>query len=80
MLHLVSSVEPLDDYCLRVTFADGVTKLYDVTPWFELVPAFLALRDTPGLFESVTVDGEGCGISWNEGLDLSCEELFEGGF
>ena len=51
MLHLVSSVEPLDDFCLRVTFADGVIKLYDVTPWFEIVPAFLALRDTPFIRE-----------------------------
>ena len=53
MSHIVTSVEPLSDFYLRVTFAEGETKLYDISPWFDIVPAFQALRDTPGLYETV---------------------------
>ena len=80
MSHIVTSVEPLSDFYLRVTFAEGETKLYDISPWFDIVPAFQALRDTPGLYETVTVESDGSGIHWNAALNLSSEELFEGGF
>ena len=80
MSHIVTSVEPLSDFYLRVTFAEGETKLYDISPWFDIVPAFQALRDTPGLYETVAVESDGSGIRWNEALNLSSEELFEGGF
>lgn len=31
------------------------------------------------LFEKVKVDVGGYGISWNEDIDLSCEEIWENG-
>ena len=33
----------------------------------------------PGLFEQVKVDSGGYGISWNDELDLSCNELYYNG-
>jgi hypothetical protein len=32
-----------------------------------------------GLFEQVKVDTGGFGISWNDDIDLSCDELFDHG-
>ena len=79
MFHKVKSVSALPDHCLCVQFVEGVTKLYDVKPLFAKWTAFRAFEVSPGLFYDVCVDTGGCGIVWNDKLDLSCDELFENG-
>lgn len=78
MFHKVNSVSPLKNYTLSVHFWDGTTKTYDVKPWFRSQPVFEKLKKD-GLFNSVKVDGAGYGVSWNDEIDLSCDELWEGG-
>ena len=39
----------------------------------------LKLSNVKGLFEQVQVDSGGYGISWNDDIDLSCNELWENG-
>lgn len=78
MFHKIKNVSPLQDYCLSVQFTEGCTKIYDVKPLFELIPAFSELKD-PHLFSDVAVDIGGHGIVWNDDLDLSCDELWENG-
>lgn len=79
MLHKVKSVSPLADFKLSVQFSEGVTKLYDVKPLFEKLPAFSYLKDHPDEFAGVAVDVGGYGIVWSDELDLSCDELWEHG-
>lgn len=79
MFHKVKSIAPLSDFKLSVQFSEGVTKLYDMTPLFEKIPAFQCLRDNPAEFHSVSVDVGGYGIIWDDDLDLSCDELWEHG-
>lgn len=79
MTHKVKSVTTFPGFKLRVQFGDGVTKLYDLEPLFERIPAFQYLIDNPNEFGRVSVDIGGRGIVWNEGLDLSCDELRENG-
>ena len=79
MFHKVKSVSPLADYKLSVQFSEGVTKLYDVKPLFENIPAFSYLKDHPDEFVCAAVDVGGYGIIWNDELDLSCDELWEHG-
>lgn len=79
MFHKVKSVQALPDYTLRVQFAHGVTKQYWVAPLFDKWPAFRWLHDNPNAFFDVAVDLGGYGISWNDNLDLSCDELYENG-
>jgi len=79
MFHKVKSVSPLPDFKLSVQFSEGVTKLYDLKPLFEKIPAFRFLNDNPVLFRYVTVDVGGYGIVWGDDLDLSCDELWENG-
>lgn len=79
MFHKVKSVSPLADFKLSVQFSEGVTKLYDVKPLFEKLPAFSYLKDHPDEFASVAVDAGGYGIVWSDELDLSCDELWENG-
>ena len=78
MFHKIKNVSPLTDYRLSVQFAEGCTKIYDVKPLFDAIPAFKELKE-PHLFSEVTVDVGGYGIIWNDDLDLSCDELWENG-
>ena len=79
MFHKIKDVTALPDQMLSVQFAEGATKLYDVKPLKDRIPAFAELDARPGLFEDVQVDVGGCGIVWNDDLDLSCDELWEHG-
>lgn len=78
MFHKIKNVSPLPDYRLTVQFVEGVTKIYDVKPLFQKLPAFSALNNNHE-FEAVCVDTGGYGIVWNDELDLSCDELWENG-
>ena len=79
MFHKIKNVFPLPDYKLSVQFAQGVTRIYDVAPLFEILPAFAALKNDPNQFSGVSVDVGGYGVVWNDDLDLSCDELWENG-
>jgi hypothetical protein len=58
---------------------DGTEKKYDVKPLFTAIPVFQDLQLIHGLFEQVKVDVGGFGISWNDELDLACDELWDRG-
>ena len=75
MFHKVKAVQALPDLKLSVQFGEGVTKIYNVKPLFKKWPIFEALKNED-LFYEVHVDVGGYGISWNDELDLSCDELF----
>ncbi len=79
MFYKVKSVTPQPNFRLLVHFCCGTAKEYDAAPLFAQVDGFQALRDIPGLFEQVCVDAGGYGISWNDELDLSCNELWSHG-
>lgn len=79
MFHKVKNVFPLPEFKLSVQFSEGVTKIYDVKPLFDKIPAFNELKSNPEEFSCVTVDVGGYGIIWNDDLDLSCDELWENG-
>ena len=78
MFKKIKNVFPLENYKLSVQFCIGVTKIYDINPLFEQIPAFNELKDSH-LFSDVCVDVGGYGIVWNDDLDLSCDELWENG-
>lgn len=79
MFYRVQSVQPVPDMALLVTFQNGQKKRYDVKPLLHRFPSFAQLQEEKGLFEQVQVDLGGYGISWNDEIDLSCNELWESG-
>lgn len=79
MFHKVKSVMPLPDLSLLVEFENGSRKIYDTKPLFAKWQAFQALANIKGLFEQVRVDTGGYGVSWNDDLDLACDELYHNG-
>lgn len=75
MFHKVTAVRPCSGFLLDVEFMDGTRKKYDVSQLFDKWPVFRALEEN-GLFREVKVDTGGYGVSWNDALDLSCDELY----
>ena len=75
LFHKVKNVAALDNYLLSVSFVEGVTKIYDVKPLFKKWDVFNKLKEGH-LFYDVQVDQGGYGVSWNDDIDLSCDELF----
>ena len=80
MFHRVKEVNIMKDYILHITFQDGSEKYYDVSNLFTKWDIFQNLKTVAGLFEQVKVDQGGYGISWNDEIDLSCDELWENGY
>ncbi len=79
MFHKVKCVNALLDYRLSVQFAEGVTKIYDVSILFDKHKMFLPLKNDAALFNDVVVDQGGYGVIWNDDIDISCDELWENG-
>lgn len=76
LFHKVKDIKPVEDYCLMVVFENNEVKKYDVSKLFYKYPVFMALKTINGLFKQVKVDKGGYGISWNDELDISCNELY----
>ena len=79
MFNKVQDVKPLPDCRLSVSFLNGEKRVYDVKPLFAKWDSFNTLKIVKGLFEQVKVDQGGYGISWNDELDLACDELYYNG-
>lgn len=79
MFHKIKNVSALSNYRLSVQFSEGTTKVYDIKPLFDRIPAFCHLKEHPEEFGTVSVDTGGYGIVWGDELDLSCDELWEYG-
>ena len=79
MFHKVKSVKIVSRFVLEVTFENDIIKYYDVSKVFDKWEVFKNLKNIDGLFEQVKVDHGGYGISWNDEIDLECEELWENG-
>ncbi len=78
MFHKIKSVLPLEDYIVLVSFAEGISKKYDIKPLFEKWEVFNKLKIGHSFYD-VQVDQGGYGISWSDEIDLSCDELFFNG-
>lgn len=76
MFHKLKSAAPLPGGALLVHFSNGVTRRYELSQAVPRCPSLASLLEDPALFSQVSVDPGGYGVSWNDTLDLSCEELW----
>jgi len=74
----IKSVEPLEDMVLLVIFDNGVKKKYDIKPLIFRFPVFKDLENR-SLFRLARADCGGCGVVWNDDLDLSRYEIWANG-
>lgn len=73
----VKAVRPLADKKLRVTFDNGVTKVYDCAPLLDS-EVFAPLWNEV-LFRRVRAEDHGYAVIWNDEIDLAESELWLNG-
>ncbi|MCM1336010.1 MAG: helix-turn-helix domain-containing protein [Bacteroides sp.] len=74
----IKSVVAVNDLNIVVTFVNGITKRYDVKRLFQQFDWYKELEN-PDIFNLVQVDCGGCGVAWNEDIDISECEIWENG-
>lgn len=79
MTHRIKEVKALENFVVSVIFQDGVEKEYDIKKLFSVFPQLRVFETESSLFKRVKVDVGGCGISWNDELDLAAEEIWDNG-
>ncbi len=79
MTHRITDVKTLDDFVVFAVFQDGTEKEYDIRNMYEKFPQFQQLEKDVELFQKMQVDVGGYGISWNDELDLSADEIWDHG-
>ena len=79
MTYRIKEVIPRDDFIILAIFQDGVEKEYDVKTLFDKYPQFIKLKSDRNLFGNMIVDVGGCGVVWNDELDLAAEEIWFNG-
>ena len=78
VFHRIQSVSVVEPFRLRAIFVDGTAKEYDLRRW-EHRPEFSLLFRHPALHKTVRIEPGGYGISWNDHIDLSAEEIYGNG-
>lgn len=79
MKYRIIDIKALDKFVVLAIFQDGTEKQYDVSQLFTKYPQFIRLEKEQDLFEKVKEDVGGYGISWDDELDISSEEIWEHG-
>ena len=79
MVNKIMSVTPKNNCIIEAIFFNGEVRQYDVKQLVIRFPQFEELMQDSVLFDSVSVDIGGYGISWNEELDLDAETIWENG-
>lgn len=79
MFKKIVYVEPKEDFIIIAKFDNEEIKKYDLKPLFTEISIFKDLKNIVGLFEQVKVDVGGYGVSWNDYIDLSSDEIYDKG-
>lgn len=78
MIQRISSIKPLPDYRLSVSFDDGKRVIYDLKEDMHL-PGYQQLRDVTGLFQQAQLDESRTCVYWNDEIDLPSDTIYEYG-
>ncbi len=73
----IKSALAIDNYTLLVEFSNAEKRKYDITKLLEK-EMFFPLKN-PGFFKNFKIDSTGCGIVWNEDIDISEYEIWYNG-
>lgn len=76
MFYKIKKVIPKENLIIIVEFENDIIKQYDIKRLLDKIEVFNILKDK-NIFDNVKVDVGGYGISWNEDIDLSSEEIWE---
>ena len=71
----LSTVEPMNDFKLKLTYENHEVKVFDVTPY--ITGSWYGELKDESYFRSVKVLPGGVGIEWLNGQDIAPHELYE---
>jgi len=72
---IITSVKPLFDYNVRISFNTGEDKVVDLSPLLH-GPIFEKISQDPAYFRTVQVDEESGTIGWDNGADIDPYVLY----
>lgn len=72
----ITSVKPLEERWVRLSFSDGAVMDVDLAPVLNRGGVFTQIRDDRGVFEQVHVDPETGTIAWPGEIDLDAAVLY----
>ena len=78
-MNRIKDVTTSADLRIMALFQNGVRKSYDIKQLYSKFPQFKIFEKNKSLFNQISVDTGGYGVSWNDELDLSCEEIWDNG-
>ena len=70
----ISSIQALEAYRLKLVYATGEVKLFDVSPY--IAGSWFGALEDKIYFKSVRVLPDGNGIEWPQGQDIAPHELY----
>jgi hypothetical protein len=70
-------LEAMEAYRLKLTYATGEVKLFDVSPY--ITGSWFGALGDKSYFKSVRILPEGNGIEWPQGQDIAPHELYNFG-
>ncbi|MFM7406151.1 MAG: DUF2442 domain-containing protein [Cuspidothrix sp.] len=73
----IISAQAIDDLTLIVKFTNNELRKYDISKLLD-IPMFFLLKN-PAFFRNFMIDPSGCGLVWNEDIDISEYELWQNG-
>lgn len=79
MFNRILNIELKNDYIIICEFNDGSVKQYDFKKLFDKYPVFQRLENEPLLFKNGCIAGGGCGIIFDDELDIASEEIYNNG-
>jgi hypothetical protein len=74
MIPRIVDVEPLPDFKLKLRFATGEWRQFNLAPWLDR-GLFKEIKDSPALYNAVGISFHT--LAWPNGADLDPELLYE---
>jgi DNA-binding XRE family transcriptional regulator len=79
MYNRLTSISFEENLIIMAKFNDGKIVSYSIRQLYDQFPIFKELENDPLLFNNGIIAPGGCGIIFNDEIDIACEELYENG-
>ena len=79
MIPKIRTLEPLEDFLLKVSFQDGKKVIYDVKDDIENLPGYSDLASVSGLWMQAQLDESRTCVYWSDWIDLPSDMIYEYG-